>query len=55
MLRTRPWLLFLVALVLAGACRCDDPGSAARAGTSGPRRREVDFGRVLEGQQLAAR
>ncbi|MBN1209038.1 MAG: hypothetical protein JXB05_29540 [Myxococcaceae bacterium] len=51
MLRTRPWLLFLVALVLAGACRCDDPGTGGARGDFRPQETEVDFGRVLEGEQ----
>jgi hypothetical protein len=51
MLRARPWLLFLVALVLAGACRCDDPGLGSARGDFRPEVTEVDFGRVLEGTQ----
>ncbi|WP_224244488.1 hypothetical protein [Hyalangium gracile] len=51
MLRNRPWLLFLVALVLAGACRCDDPGLGGARGDFRPQETEVDFGRVLEGEQ----
>jgi hypothetical protein len=51
MLRTRPWLLFLLALVAAGACRCDDPGVGGARGDFRPRDTEVDFGRVLEGEQ----
>lgn len=51
MLRTRPWLLFLVALVIAGACRCDEPGVGGARGDFRPRETEVVFGRVLEGEQ----
>ena len=51
MLRTRPWLLFLVALVIAGACRCDEPGVGGARGDFRPRETEVDFGRALEGEQ----
>jgi len=51
MLRTRPWLLFLVALVITGACRCDEPGVGGARGDFRPRETEVDFGRVLEGEQ----
>ncbi|HLL05370.1 MAG TPA: hypothetical protein VK539_32675 [Myxococcaceae bacterium] len=51
MLRTRPWQLFLVALVLAGACRCDDPGLDNARGDFRPLETEVDFGRVLEGAE----
>ncbi|MDY7227447.1 hypothetical protein [Hyalangium rubrum] len=51
MLRTRPWLLFLVALVLAGACRCDEPGVGGARGDFRPQDTQVDFGRVLEGTQ----
>ena len=51
MLRTRPWLLFVVALVLAGACRCDDPGLGGARGDFRPQETEVNFGRVLEGEQ----
>ncbi len=51
MLRTRPWQLFLVALVFAGACRCDDPGLDNARGDFRPQETEVDFGRVLEGNE----
>ncbi|HEX8704102.1 MAG TPA: hypothetical protein VF815_35045 [Myxococcaceae bacterium] len=51
MFRTRLWQLFLVALVFAGACRCDDPGLGNARGDFRPQETEVDFGRVLEGEQ----
>jgi hypothetical protein len=51
MLRTRPWLLFLVALVLAGGCRCNDSGLGGARGDFRPQETSVDFGRVLEGEQ----
>ncbi len=51
MLRTQPWLLFLVALVLAGGCRCNDSGLGGARGDFRPQETEVDFGRVLEGEQ----
>jgi hypothetical protein len=51
MSRARPWLLFLVAFVLAGACRCDDPGLGNARGDFRTQETEVDFGRVLEGEQ----
>ncbi|WP_224361361.1 hypothetical protein [Hyalangium versicolor] len=51
MFRDRPWLLFLVALVLAGACRCDDPGVGGAKGDFRAQETELNFGRVLEGQQ----
>jgi hypothetical protein len=51
MLRTRPWLLLLVMLVLAGACRCDDTGLDNARGDFRPQETELDFGRVLEGEQ----
>jgi hypothetical protein len=51
MLRTRLWLLFLVAFVSTGACRCDDPGLGNARGDFRPEQAEVDFGRVLEGEQ----
>jgi hypothetical protein len=51
MLRTRLWLLFLVAFVSTGACRCDDPGIGNARGDFRPEQTEVDFGRVLEGEQ----
>jgi hypothetical protein len=51
MLRTRPWLVFLVVLVGAGACRCDDSGLGNARGDVRPEQTEVDFGRVLEGEQ----
>jgi hypothetical protein len=50
MLRARPWLLFLAALVLASACRCDDGGLGGARGDFRPQQTQVDFGRVLEGQ-----
>jgi hypothetical protein len=52
MLRTRPWLLYFVALVLVGACRCDDPGTGGARGDFRPQETVVDFGRVLEGEQV---
>jgi hypothetical protein len=51
MLRTRPWLSFLVTLVLAGACRCDEPGVGNARGDFRVQETEVDFGRVLEGME----
>ncbi|MFL5349078.1 MAG: hypothetical protein ACJ8AT_30125 [Hyalangium sp.] len=51
MLRTRPWLLFLVALVFAGGCRCNDSGVGSARGDFRVEETEVDFGRVLEGEQ----
>jgi outer membrane protein assembly factor BamB len=50
MLHSRPWLLLLVAFVLAGGFGCDEPSSVG--GTRGDFRvepRGLDFGRVLEG------
>ncbi|MDC0710576.1 hypothetical protein POL68_19015 [Stigmatella sp. ncwal1] len=52
MLRTRPWFLFLVALVFSGACRCDGPGLGNSRGDFRPEQAEVNFGRVLEGSQV---
>jgi hypothetical protein len=40
-----------VALVLAGACRCDEPPVGNARGDFRPQETEVDFGRVLEGTE----
>lgn len=52
MLRTRPWFLFLVALVFSGGCRCEGPGLGTSRGDFRPQETEVNFGRVLEGTQV---
>ncbi|HEX8538238.1 MAG TPA: hypothetical protein VF664_12290, partial [Cystobacter sp.] len=49
MLRSHPWLLLLVAFVLAGGCRCDEPPVGGTRGDFDVEQRVLDFGRVLEG------
>ena len=49
MLRSPPWLLLLVAFVLAGGCRCDEPPVGGTRGDFDVEARVLDFGRVLEG------
>ncbi len=49
MLRSRPWLLLLVAFVLAGGCRCDEPDVGGSRGGFQVEEKALDFGRVLEG------
>ena len=49
MLRSHPWLLLLVAFVLAGGCRCDEPPVGGSRGDFDVEPRVLDFGRVLEG------
>ncbi|MFY0571424.1 hypothetical protein ACN28E_47385 [Archangium lansingense] len=50
MLRSHPWLVLLVALVLAGGCRCDEPPVGGTRGEFDVEQRALDFGRVLEGE-----
>ncbi|HEX8826313.1 MAG TPA: hypothetical protein VF794_40785, partial [Archangium sp.] len=49
MLRSRPWFLLLVAFVLAGGCRCDEPDVGGTRGGFRLEEKVLDFGRVLEG------
>lgn len=49
MLRSHPGLLLLVAFVLAGGCRCDEPPVGGTRGDFDVESRVLDFGRVLEG------
>ncbi|WNG40237.1 hypothetical protein F0U61_46055 [Archangium violaceum] len=49
MLRSCPWFLLLVALVLAGGCRRDEPPVGGTRGDFRVEQQVLDFGRVLEG------
>ncbi|WPB78676.1 hypothetical protein KYC5002_05860 [Archangium violaceum] len=49
MLRSHPGLLLLVAFVLVGGCRCDEPPVGGTRGDFDVEARVLDFGRVLEG------
>ncbi|MFE8602470.1 hypothetical protein [Archangium violaceum] len=49
MLRSHLGLLLLVAFVLVGGCRCDEPPVGGTRGDFDVEARALDFGRVLEG------